>query len=83
MPRLSEFVPSHDALFAPLTAALQAALPEIRDHTARADLLFLERWEIMPQPGNAQALRVQQIRRANPVLAEAIRAEIAGQRMRP
>ena len=64
-------------LAAPCTAALQSALPAIRDHTARTDLLFLERWELCPQPGTALALRVQQIRRANPGLAAAIRAEIA------
>ena len=62
----------------PLTAALQNALPRLRDRTARADLLFLERWEIAPIPGMAPALRVQQIRRANPELAGAIRAEIEG-----
>jgi hypothetical protein len=61
----------------PHTAALRGALPAIRDHSARRDLLFLERWEIAPEPGMAQALRVQQIRRANPELAAAIRAEIA------
>ncbi len=60
----------------PVTAVLRDALPRIRDHSAHADLLFLERWEIDPQPGGGQVLRVQQIRRANPALAEAIRAEI-------
>ena len=63
--------------FGPLTLVLQDALLGIRDHTAQADLLFLERWEMLPQPGMAPALRVQQIRRANPALAEAIRAEVA------
>lgn len=63
--------------FAPVTAVLQNALPRIRDHSAQADLLFLERWEMAPQSGTALALRVQQIRRANPELAEAIRAEVA------
>ena len=64
----------------PMTAVLQNALPHIRDHSAQADLLFLERWEMAPQSGTALALRVQQIRRANPELAEAIRAEVAGLR---
>ena len=62
---------------APMTAVLQNAFPCIRDRSAQADLLFLERWELVPQSGTALALRVQQIRRANPELAEAIRAEIA------
>jgi hypothetical protein len=75
MPRLPQPVP---APFVPLTAVLQDALPRIRDHSAREDLLFLERWEMMPQPGMGAVLRVQQIRRANPVLADAIRAEVAG-----
>jgi len=66
--------------FGPLTAALQDALPRIRDSSAREDLLFLERWELVPQSGMGLVLRVQQIRRANPALAEAIRAEVAGLR---
>ncbi len=66
--------------FGPFTSVLQDALPRIRDRSAQADLLFLERWEIAPQSGGGQALRVQQIRRANPELAEAIRTEIAGLR---
>lgn len=67
----------------PLTTVLRRALPELRDHTAQSDMLFLERWEIAPQSGTALGLRVQQIRRANPELAEAIRAEIAGLRAPP
>jgi hypothetical protein len=59
------------------TVAVQRALAQARDHTAMADLLFLERWEIAPVPGAAAALRVLQIRRANPELAAAVRAEIA------
>jgi hypothetical protein len=45
-----------------------------------ADLLFLERWEIAPIPGSAAALRVSQIRRANPDLVAAVRAELAAAR---
>lgn len=67
----------------PLTTVLQHALPRIRDRSAQDDLLFLERWEIAPQSGSGQALRVQQIRRANPELAEAIRSEVAGLRAAP
>jgi len=63
--------------FAPLTTVLQDALPRIADRGAQADLLFLERWEMVPRPDMAQVLRVQQIRRANPELARAIRAEVA------
>jgi hypothetical protein len=41
-----------------------------------ADLLFLEQWELRPSPGAAAALRVIQLRRANPDLAAEIRAEL-------
>ena len=41
-----------------------------------ADLLFLEAWEIQPRPEVGIALRVHQIRRANPLLAAEIRAEL-------
>ena len=61
----------------PLTTVLRNALPCIVSPSARDDLLFLERWEILPQLGIALALRMQQIRRANPELARAIRAEVA------
>jgi hypothetical protein len=64
----------------PCTAALRGAIPTIGDTSAVEDLLFLERWEIAPEPGMGAALRVQQIRRANPELAAAIRAEIATRR---
>ena len=74
-------VPEID-LSLPCTAVLRGALPGIRDHTARSDLLFLERWEIAPAPGMGAVLRVQQIRRANPELAAAIRAEVAAARKR-
>ena len=61
----------------PFTATLRRVLPAIRDQASARDLLFLERWEICPLPGAAVALRVSQIRRANPELAAAIRAELA------
>ncbi len=80
MPTLERPTPIGFEPFAPVTAVLQDALPRIRDRSAQADLLFLERWEMAPQSGTALALRVQQIRRANPELAEAIRAEVAGLR---
>jgi hypothetical protein len=59
------------------TQAVRRALTRSRDHTLLADLLFLERWEMAPIHGPAAALRVAQIRRANPELARQIRAEVA------
>jgi len=59
----------------PYTQALARAL-YTSQQAAHDDLLFLERWEIAPLPGSAAALRVGQIRRANPVLAAEIRAEM-------
>ena len=65
----------------PRTSAAQRALASYSDSLAAADLLsddlwFLENWEINPAPGTAAALRVGQIRRANPELADAIRREV-------
>ena len=64
----------------PMTRAVQRALEALRDPAAASDLLFLERWEICPLPGAAAALRVGQLRRANPTLAAEIRAELAARR---
>jgi len=64
----------------PRTEAVQRVLRARRDDNATADLLFLEAWELEPSPGAAAALRVGQIRRANPELAAAVRAEIASVR---
>lgn len=61
----------------PLTNAVKLALGNVREPSAMADYLFLERWERSPSPGAASALRVMQIRRANPALAAALRAELA------
>lgn len=63
-------------LAAARTAAVQRALAAAVDHTSEADFLFLERWEQMPIPGVAAALRINQIRRANPDLAAELRAEL-------
>ena len=60
----------------PRTAALQRALAAVRSEVALRDLLYLEAWEMAPEPGAGPALRVHQIRRANPELAAAIRAEL-------
>ncbi len=59
----------------PLTDAVRDALRDVRDPGERDDLLFLERWELCPEPGLAAARRATQLRRANPALAAAIRAE--------
>ena len=64
----------------PLTLAVQRALATAHDPASAADLLFLERWEISPKPGVATALRVGQLRRANPGLAAEIRAEVTARR---
>lgn len=60
----------------PRTEALRRALDEVRDEVSAVDLLFLETWEVEPAPGAAAALRVHQLRRANPLLAAEIRAEL-------
>ncbi len=61
-----------------MTVALRDVLSTISDTTVYDDLIYLERWEREPQPGSAAALRISQLRRANPYLAAAIRAELAG-----
>jgi hypothetical protein len=60
------------------TTALRTAISSTGDRRVAEDFLFLELWERAPTPGPAAALRVQQIRRANPELAAAIRHEIGG-----
>ena len=60
----------------PCTVALRRVLDKSADRNATEDLLFLERWEMVPLPGAASALRVAQLRRANPALAAEIRAEL-------
>ena len=61
----------------PRTAALRQALAVVRSESALRDLLYLEAWEMAPEPGSGPALRVHQLRRANPELAAAIRAELS------
>ncbi len=61
--------------FEPRTVAVSRAI-QTSMSGARDDLLFLEQWEALPSPGSAAALRVGQIRRANPLLAAEIRAEM-------
>ncbi len=60
----------------PRTEALRRALSGLRNDQAVDDLLFLESWEADPLPGAGPALRVGQLRRANPGLAAEIRAEL-------
>ena len=59
------------------TDALRRVLAQPMDRAAVDDLLFLEAWERQPSDNAGVALRIGQIRRANPVLAAAIRAEVA------
>ena len=59
----------------PRTEALRRAL-QTQDRQAVADLVFLENWEAQPPSSLAAVLRAGQIRRANPELAAAIRAEL-------
>ena len=66
----------------PFTQALRRALPRLSDPAQAEDLLFLEAWERFPSPGAADVRRVSQLRRANPELAAAIRAEIAAESRR-
>lgn len=61
----------------PITNAVRRALGDGHEASTLSDYLFLERWELSPSPGAASALRVTQIRRANPALAAAVRAELA------
>jgi hypothetical protein len=64
----------------PRTTAVRLALTDCRDPGSAADLLYLEAWEYDPAPGTAAALRIAQIRRANPELAAAVREEVAQER---
>jgi hypothetical protein len=61
----------------PITQTVRRAIDSAGDDAVVADLLFLERWEIEAQHGAAAALRITQIRRANPDLAAALRSEVA------
>ena len=67
----------------PLTEAVRRALRTAPDATTVSDLLFLEAWETEARSDIASTLRAGQIRRANPRLAEAIRAELRAGRTPP
>ncbi len=58
------------------TEAVRRALRGTGDRLAAADFLFLEAWETRGRPDIAATLRAAQIRRANPRLAEELRAEV-------
>jgi hypothetical protein len=60
----------------PRTEAVRRALRQVNDAAAAADLLFLEHWEAGRGSDIAAMLRASQIRRANPVLAAEIHAEL-------
>ena len=60
----------------PRTEAVRRALLATPNETAISDLLFLEAWEVQTPRDIASTLRAGQIRRANPLLAEAIRTEL-------
>jgi hypothetical protein len=65
-----------DFLRQPVTRAVSLALRDAHDPRARSDLLFLEAWEIHRPASIGEALRAQQIRRANPDLVIAIEREL-------
>ncbi len=65
------------------TEALRRALRAVRDEKSAADLMFLENWELSATPGVAAALRASQLRRANPALVAAIRAELTANKRKP
>lgn len=69
--------------YRPRTEAVRRALRITPDETAVRDLLFLETWEIHAPGDIASTLRAGQIRRANPLLAEEIRAELRTSLMPP
>jgi hypothetical protein len=60
----------------PKTFAVRRVLQSLQNRECCADRLFLENWEVAPRPEVGIALRVHQIRRANPALAAEIRAEL-------
>jgi hypothetical protein len=62
---------------------VRRALRAAPNETAVSDLLFLEAWEMQAPDDIASTLRAGQIRRANPLLAEAIRTELRSGRMPP
>ncbi|HSU05864.1 MAG TPA: hypothetical protein VLI93_09845 [Acetobacteraceae bacterium] len=70
-------MPTADSSLFPRTHAVRRALSAVRDLPTASDLLFLEAWETHPAADVAATLRAGQIRRANPMLAAEIRAEVS------
>lgn len=64
----------------PQTQVVAKALATTQDCTVKADLMFLESWEVHPNRRPGLLLRAQQVRRANPDLAEALRREVSSHR---
>ncbi len=64
----------------PFTRAVRKALQDANNSGKEDDLLFLEAWEMRPQPLLGATLRASQIRRANPDLAAEIDAELKNAR---
>jgi hypothetical protein len=60
----------------PYTQALRRALQSVSDSRSVSDLLFLEAWEMFRPRELGATLRAGQIRRANPILAAEITAEL-------
>ena len=65
-----------DTRRAPHTEAVRRKLQSPNSAGLEADLLFLEAWEMQPNANLGSALRVSQIRRANPGLVEEISKEL-------
>ena len=65
----------------PVTRAVSRALLMTSDPGTRADLLFLEAWEINRPRDLGSILRATQIRRANPDLVAAIERELEDARV--
>jgi hypothetical protein len=60
----------------PYTRAIRRALQGAPDALTKADLLFLEAWEMHRPTHLGATLRAAQIRRANPALVAEIDAEL-------
>jgi len=60
----------------PQTEVVRRALRAAPDESSVRDLLFFEAWAMTAPADIASTLRAAQIRRANPLLTDAIRAEL-------
>lgn len=64
-----------DAAATPRTQAARRAVQSLNDGAAD-DLRFMENWQRQESPSLGAMLRARQIRRANPILAAEIEAEV-------